>query len=141
MKTKKQIDFSYKLKRILLEENINLKEFSELAGISYKTALRYKAGSGSPTIRTLEKITNRPRFSRYRNLLLSLNEPANEDIFPLNGTEYKVNNKKSYYLPNESDDPKTQELIELLNRLRDLGREDEAIRILEAILPQDEKEP
>ena len=125
------MDFSEKLIRILDLEKLNLKEFSELAGIHYQTAKQYKGGHRSPSYEKIQKILSVPRFSQYKNLLLSPNEQATNEM--ANNENFRFDFLcKEIDAPYETPDT-TQKAAELFRRLEALGRGDEALAILEAI--------
>lgn len=108
------MNFSYQLKEICSAENINLKEFSEITGIPYKTIRDYSSGSRSPSMGNLQKIASAPRLAKYSHLLLGT-EPTD----------------------NELDD----EINRLWQQMKNEGREEEALSILRYVLerPTNEK--
>lgn len=66
--------FSEKIKRILQTEDINLKEFSELSGVSYGVIKSYSSGRREPTTAQIHRMTEHPRLAPYKNMLLSNDE-------------------------------------------------------------------
>lgn len=121
------MDFSYKINLILKEEALNLREFSDLAGIHYQTASQYKSGRRTPTLQQVLKIIEVDRFSKYKNLLLSLNEPISDD----SPEQLKAREPHADY--NLGSSQLKNEAIELINRLDDIGRGEEALAVLQAI--------
>lgn len=105
------MDFADKLKKICTEENINLKQFSELTNISYGVIRNYAYRNRTPSHKQILKIVNTPQFVKYKNLLLSTNEPIGEDA----------------------------EFLAIWNRLQEVGMEDEALDYLRYLLEKSKK--
>ena len=104
------MSFSNKLKAILFAEDMKLTEFSELTGISYNTLRKYKAGAFEPSLKQIHQISTHPRFAKYRNELLDLNDFSKELV-----------------------DPKIREFEELMHQVRRGGLEEEAIAMLRGL--------
>lgn len=77
-----------KIQKILDIENINLKQFSSLAGISYSAARDYRKNRYALSVLQIDKICSVPRFAQYRNMLLSLDEPIGEGSTTTTSTSY-----------------------------------------------------
>jgi len=126
------MDFCDKLQRIIELEGINLKEFSELTGITYGMVRKYNTGDRSPSLPQIQKIISVPRFTQYKNMLLSLDELINEE---LNEGENRVIDavlaEKNIVIHASSS--KRQAALELFKRLEEIGRGAEALAILEAL--------
>jgi transcriptional regulator with XRE-family HTH domain len=103
------MSFSEKLKRICSTEGLNLKEFSELANISYGVIKKYSSGARQPNFPQINKMTEHPRLAPYRNMLLSL-EDQGETI---------------------GEDP---EMMALIRQCEELGIADEAADVIRALL-------
>lgn len=71
--------FKEKLKQVCKQEGVNLREFSELAGIPYGTIRGYSQGRNAPLLAQIEKMTEHPRLAKYRNYLLSTDEKSSLD--------------------------------------------------------------
>ncbi|WP_018014125.1 helix-turn-helix domain-containing protein [Teredinibacter turnerae] len=132
------MDFSDKLKRVVELENINLKIFSDLTDISYGTIRKYSNGERSPSLKQILKITSVPRFSKYRDLLLAQHQEIEErPLSPL--FNVGENNEQACYsfkearLDSNPDDELTAEAVALIERLKELGRGEEALAVLRAI--------
>jgi len=74
----KKSDKESQIKRICRLEGLSLKEFAEITGLPYGTIKNYSAGQSRLPLSKINEICSHPRFNRYRNLLLSLEEPINE---------------------------------------------------------------
>lgn len=120
------MNFSDKLKRIIELEEINLKNFSDLTALNYDTVRRYKAGSRSPTLDQIKKILAVPRFEKYKEFLLSDGSSVAEVSLgdPAGAQETKLG---------QNSNPLTNEALELINRLKALGKWEEAMGILRVI--------
>lgn len=59
-------------------EGINLKVFSELAGISYDSGKSYSIGRTAPKWETIKKISEVTRFKKYKLMLLDMNEDGGD---------------------------------------------------------------
>lgn len=105
----KNMNFSEKLKYICEREKINLREFSELCGIPYGAMKKYSGGFSAPKLNRIHQMTEHPRLSKYRNMLLSIEEPI-ETI---------------------GEDP---EVLELIRQCEELGIADEAADVIRALL-------
>jgi len=105
------MDFSEKLKHICKAEGISLKEFSDISGIAPDTVRSYSSGRKRPSYEKLVNIVNTPEFKKYQQLLLG------------------------------TDDWLTFEIDVLVQRMKDEGREEEALSILRYVLerPANEK--
>lgn len=62
--------FQDKIKHICSSEGINVREFSELAGIPYGTIRNYYQGVREPKISQVEQISEVPKFKKYKELLM-----------------------------------------------------------------------
>ena len=98
--------FSEKIKLICESEGINLKKFSDLAGISYGVIKSYSSGRREPTTAQIHRMTEAAPLSKYKKLLLSLDEPIGED----------------------------PEMMELIRQCEELGIADEAADVIRALL-------
>lgn len=100
------MNFSEKLKLICEKEGINLRKFSELTGIPYGAVKKYSGGFTAPKLNRILQISEVPRFAKYKNMLLSLDEPIGED----------------------------PEMMELIRQCEELGIADEAADVIRALL-------
>lgn len=66
--------FSDKIKKICRLEGINLKEFSDLSGISYGTLKNYSNPKNQPSLKRIMEISEMPRFKKYKPILLKFSE-------------------------------------------------------------------
>lgn len=107
--------FGEKIKLICDKERTNLKEISELSGIPYGSLKNYSSDHRKPKIDQIRKISEVPRFKKYEPMLLDLNEPTE---IRESETEYIVGDDR---------------IATLLKDLREAGKLDEAIDVLEAL--------
>ena len=106
------MEFSEKLKIACQESNIKLKEISELSGISYDSLKKYSNGSLRPKIDKIKKIAAIPQLAPWRELLLELND--------LNAEE--------------------SELMILISKMKQEGREAEVLQILRDVQQSEDDE-
>jgi transcriptional regulator with XRE-family HTH domain len=66
--------FGEKLKTLCDLEGINLREFSELSSVPYGTIKKYSSGFSTPKVNQIDRMTEQPRFAKYRNMLLSVDD-------------------------------------------------------------------
>lgn len=105
------MNFNYQIKKICESEKINLREFSDLTGIPYKTVRDYSSGARSPSMGNLQKIAAVPQLAKYRHLLLDTDAPKNPEGL-------------------------NSEIDFLVQQMKNEGRENEAISILRYVLKQ-----
>ncbi|ACR13213.1 conserved hypothetical protein [Teredinibacter turnerae T7901] len=118
-----------KIQRICDREGLKLKEFSELAGISYSAAKYYVRGDRAPTVAQLQKITQVERFKKYSLFITSpdADEKELELIDKQNITE---------------NDPTTEtdEFNDLFRQVCEAGHGDEALKYLRYLAKREDSE-
>jgi predicted transcriptional regulator len=72
---RENMNFGEKIKFVCEKEGINLKEFSKLANIPYDSIKRYARGENQPPHNRVKQISEVTNFAKYRNMLLSIEEP------------------------------------------------------------------
>ena len=102
-----------------MREGLNLREISELTGISYNTLTSYRQGKRVPKMKMIYKIATHPRLAKYKELLLS-----DDDYDRLTRLDYPTENPLS--------DQETH-FLELMRDLKAKGKEADALAILEAL--------
>lgn len=98
-----------KIDRILNLEGLNLIEFSELTHIPYGSMRRYRKNNTDLPLHVINDICNVPRFAKYRNMLLSLDDSVGEN----------------------------DEITLILERLRELDRLDDAVDYLKYLIDRE----
>lgn len=120
------MDFSDKLKTILEQEKVSLKELGRQTKIPYSTLVKYSKGSFEPSLAQIKKIINTERFNKYRNLLLQVgeNEPISYDVIAPAIKEPSVSN---------------EDFTVLWNLVCEAGKEDQALEYLTFLAAQQDK--
>ncbi|TXR52053.1 helix-turn-helix domain-containing protein [Reinekea thalattae] len=105
------MEFKEKLKVVCAESGISLKKISELSGINYSQLKDYNQGRKAPKIDKIKQIAAIPQLAPWRELLMEVND--------LNAEE--------------------SELMILIGKMKQEGREAELLQILREVQSEDDK--